>query len=120
MAREIPGYFFFFGGYETCRHLLTPPGKTKDEIGGSVAFAILLGQSNYCVVASIGLLRTAMSGSIGGMALWTAIFPADVVKSRMQIQGKGSLMTTFTQILREEGMHGKNAFTIYHANFPEH
>lgn len=54
-----------------------------------------------------------MSGSIGGMALWTAIFPADVVKSRMQIQGKGSLMTTFMQILREEGMHGKNDFTIY-------
>ena len=33
--REIPGYFFFFGGYETARHLLTPAGKTKDEIGNS-------------------------------------------------------------------------------------
>ena len=31
--REMPGYFFFFGGYEVCRHMLTPPGKTKDEIG---------------------------------------------------------------------------------------
>ncbi len=27
------GYFCFFGGYELCRHLLTPPGKSKDEIG---------------------------------------------------------------------------------------
>jgi solute carrier family 25 ornithine transporter 2/15 len=33
MAREMPGYFFFFGGYEITRHLLTPEGKTKDEIG---------------------------------------------------------------------------------------
>uniref|UniRef100_A0A914XS63 Mitochondrial ornithine transporter 1 n=2 Tax=Plectus sambesii TaxID=2011161 RepID=A0A914XS63_9BILA len=83
MAREIPGYFFFFGGYETCRYLLTPVGKTKDDIG---------------------LLRTAVSGSVGGMALWTSIFPADVIKSRMQIQGKGSLVATFLQILREEGV----------------
>lgn len=32
-----------------------------------------------------GLARTAMAGAVGGMALWTAIFPADVVKSRMQV-----------------------------------
>lgn len=32
-AREMPGYFCFFGGYELCRHFLTPAGKTKDEIG---------------------------------------------------------------------------------------
>ena len=32
-AREMPGYFVFFGGYEVSRTLLTPPGKTKDEIG---------------------------------------------------------------------------------------
>lgn len=31
-AREVPGYFFFFGGYEISRHALTPKGKTKDEI----------------------------------------------------------------------------------------
>ena len=33
IVREMPGYFFFFGGYEVSRHLLTPAGKTKDEIG---------------------------------------------------------------------------------------
>ncbi len=32
-AREVPGYFFFFAGYEASRHLFTPPGKSKDEIG---------------------------------------------------------------------------------------
>lgn len=31
--REIPGYVCFFGGYEVSRHLLTPEGKTKDDIG---------------------------------------------------------------------------------------
>jgi solute carrier family 25 ornithine transporter 2/15 len=33
IAREMPGYFFFFGGYEATRGLLTPVGKSKDEIG---------------------------------------------------------------------------------------
>jgi len=35
--REIPGYVFFFGGYEICRALLTPPGETKDNIGENVS-----------------------------------------------------------------------------------
>lgn len=33
LVREVPGYFFFFGGYELSRYLLTPQGKTVDEIG---------------------------------------------------------------------------------------
>ena len=32
-SREMPGYFFFFGGYEACRTLLTPDGKTKEDLG---------------------------------------------------------------------------------------
>ena len=35
VAREMPGYFAFFGSYELTRSLLTPAGKTKDEIGNS-------------------------------------------------------------------------------------
>ena len=31
--REMPGYFFFFGGYEVSKILLTPPGKSKDDLG---------------------------------------------------------------------------------------
>lgn len=38
IAREMPGYFFFFGGYEATRGLLTPAGKTKDEIGMKLYF----------------------------------------------------------------------------------
>ena len=41
-AREMPGYFVFFGGYEVSRMLLTPEGKTKDEIGTCLRFIGLL------------------------------------------------------------------------------
>jgi len=81
-AREVPGYFFFFGGYEISRLALTPAGKTKDEIG---------------------VVRTCLCGGLGGVALWVAIFPADVVKSRVQIQGKGALFGTMISIFKNEG-----------------
>ncbi|XP_052796055.1 mitochondrial ornithine transporter 1-like [Mya arenaria] len=86
--REIPGYVFFFGGYEATRHLLTPAGKTKDEIGA---------------------FRTVLSGGVGGVCLWVTIFPADVVKSRVQVASTaGMLEPTFRsvikQIYKEEGI----------------
>ncbi|XP_061165500.1 mitochondrial ornithine transporter 1-like [Saccostrea echinata] len=87
MAREMPGYFFFFGGYEITRQLLTPQGKTKDEIGPA---------------------RTIVAGGVGGMCLWSAVFPTDVVKSRIQVEstvGKKApgFLVTFNKILKAEG-----------------
>lgn len=44
------------------------------------------------------------AGAIGGVVLWTVIFPADVIKSRIQVQ---SLRTSMTRvgldILKNEG-----------------
>ncbi|XP_055615920.1 mitochondrial ornithine transporter 1 [Toxorhynchites rutilus septentrionalis] len=82
-AREMPGYFFFFGGYEASRELMAKPGQSKDDIGP---------------------IKTMVAGAVGGVALWTSIFPADVIKSRIQVQ---SLTLSMTQvgidILRKEG-----------------
>lgn len=83
LLREVPGYFFFFGGYETCRYLFATDGKSKDDIG---------------------VLRTAISGSVGGMLLWSIIFPADVVKSRMQVSGKGRFTEIWMNIYKNEGI----------------
>ncbi|CAG7819764.1 unnamed protein product [Allacma fusca] len=84
IAREMPGYFFFFGGYEICRHFLTPPGKRKEEIGS---------------------IRTMVCGGMGGVAFWTAIFPTDVVKSRIQVSNvKQTVIRCMTEIIRKEGV----------------
>ncbi|KFM79934.1 Mitochondrial ornithine transporter 1, partial [Stegodyphus mimosarum] len=86
VIREMPGYFFFFGSYELARELFTPKGKTKDDIG---------------------LLRTIIAGGIGGVSFWVAIFPADVIKSRMQISATTDSMIDVTkQILQKEGFRG--------------
>ncbi|VDP33467.1 unnamed protein product [Soboliphyme baturini] len=33
VAREVPGYFFFFGSYELSRYLMAQPGRSKEHIG---------------------------------------------------------------------------------------
>ncbi|KAJ6636949.1 Mitochondrial ornithine transporter 1 [Pseudolycoriella hygida] len=84
LAREMPGYFFFFGGYETSRELLRKPGQTKNDIGP---------------------INTMISGAVGGVVLWAVIFPADVIKSRIQIYNlPGGLFSIGRDIVRKEGV----------------
>lgn len=59
------------------------PGQSKDDIGP---------------------LKTMAAGAVGGCALWISIFPADVIKSRVQIQGiSSSMFTVGLDICRKEG-----------------
>ena len=51
---------------------------------------------------NIGPLRTILAGGFGGVALWVAIFPADVVKSRVQVESTaGTVEPTFRSVLRQ-------------------
>lgn len=53
---------------------------------------------------NIGPVRTAICGGIGGTALWTLIFPTDVVKSRIQIQKLDTTMIAcMRNIVQQEG-----------------
>uniref|UniRef100_A0A6M2DHE9 Putative mitochondrial carrier protein n=1 Tax=Xenopsylla cheopis TaxID=163159 RepID=A0A6M2DHE9_XENCH len=91
IAREMPGYFFFFGGYELTRELFRKPNETKDDIGW---------------------VKTMIAGAVGGCVLWTVIFPADVIKSRVQISGcKDSMFKVGMDIAKKDGMCS-NAFNI--------
>uniref|UniRef100_UPI00358E1ABC mitochondrial ornithine transporter 1 n=1 Tax=Myxine glutinosa TaxID=7769 RepID=UPI00358E1ABC len=85
--RDIPGYFFFFWGNEFSKSLLTPAGKTKDDLGP---------------------LSLVLSGGLGGVALWAVVYPIDSVKSRIQVMSmageRGGLLVTLSRILRHEGL----------------
>ncbi|XP_046978910.1 mitochondrial ornithine transporter 1 isoform X2 [Vanessa cardui] len=84
IMREMPGYFFFFGGYEGTRELLAKPGQSKDEIG---------------------FVKTMIAGAVGGLVLWTVIFPSDVIKSRIQISNKSQkFLTVGMDIIKKEGV----------------
>lgn len=46
-----------------------------------------------------------IAGSVGGICLWTVIFPADVIKSRIQVESLRMSMTKLgLQIVRTEGV----------------
>ncbi|XP_056417986.1 mitochondrial ornithine transporter 1-like [Hyla sarda] len=87
MLREVPGYFFFFGGYELSRSFFTRTGKSKEELG---------------------IVPLMVSGGFGGISLWLVVFPVDCVKSRIQVlsmTGKqAGFIRTFLKILRSEGI----------------
>ena len=56
----------------------------------------------YQVFCFSGPLYTIISGGFGGVALWVAIFPADVVKSRVQVESTaGTLEPTFRAVIRQ-------------------
>lgn len=84
LAREMPGYFFFFGGYEGTRELLSKPNQKKEDIG---------------------LLKTMVAGAVGGGIFWTITYPVDVAKSRIQVNNTSdNLVTTISKILKYEGV----------------
>ena len=87
LSREVPGNAAWFGFYEaTLRFVFTPEGKTKDDCAW-YAYPI--------------------RGGIGGFWYWTAFYPADVVKTRMQVDpvyGKNGLVWGFRHMLKTEGI----------------
>ena len=85
LFREMPGYFFFFYGYEFAKTQLTRKGENKNDIGP---------------------FRMAVCGAFAGVCLWTCIFPSDVVKSRSQL-AEGESMPfgkTLKTIYKTEGV----------------
>lgn len=88
IAREVPGYFCFFGAYELCRTTFAEHMKCDKE--------------------NIGVLPIVFSGGFGGACLWLVVFPMDCVKSRIQVMsltGKQSgFFKTLMTIARTEGV----------------
>ena len=71
--------------------------------------------SFFLLLSVSGALRTVICGGVGGVSLWVAIFPADVCKSRIQVQavdGKAAptFLATITQIFKNEGQVGVKVF----------
>ncbi|XP_069842226.1 mitochondrial ornithine transporter 1-like [Dendropsophus ebraccatus] len=83
--REIPGYFFFFGGYELSRSILSP--SSRDQPGAVVV---------------------TVSGGVGGACFWLSVYPVDSVKSRIQVLSiasrSGGFLISLMHILKKEGI----------------
>ncbi|GAA5898581.1 hypothetical protein JCM5296_005933 [Sporobolomyces johnsonii] len=86
VVREIPAYAGFYAGYEWTKRTF------QKELGTD----------------SLPVWATLTAGAMGGIAYWTACYPLDVVKSRIQFaeqppQGFNYIINTFKDIYRREG-----------------
>ncbi|XP_056395261.1 mitochondrial ornithine transporter 1-like isoform X4 [Hyla sarda] len=83
--REIPGYFFFFGGYELSSRILN--SSSGDQPGALVV---------------------TISGGVGGACFWLSVYPVDSVKSRIQVLSiaspSGGFLISLLHILKKEGI----------------
>ncbi|XP_056091908.1 solute carrier family 25 member 15b [Rhinichthys klamathensis goyatoka] len=88
IAREVPGYFCFFGAYELCRSLFA--------------------EYMHCAKDDLGVGPIVFSGGLGGACLWLVVYPMDCVKSRIQVMSMTSRQSgffkTFMHIFRTEGV----------------
>jgi hypothetical protein len=86
LLREVPGNACWFGMYEQSKWLFVPKGGTKADVPWYAA---------------------PICGGIGGFFYWSACFPADVVKTRMQTDPeylKLGLRKGLATIYREGGI----------------
>lgn len=86
LFQVVPGYFFFFGGYELSRSFFAS-GGSKDELGP---------------------VPLMLSGGIAGICLWFVIYPVDCIKSRIQVLSMFGKQTGFIRtllsVVRTEGI----------------
>ncbi|KAJ2687892.1 hypothetical protein IWW39_002583 [Coemansia spiralis] len=92
VAREIPAYAAFYTGFEFTKRKLAQ---------------ILAGGDS----SKLGAIPLMCSGSVGGVCYWTACYPLDVIKSRVQNatappRGAGYIARAAKDIMREQGIKG--------------
>lgn len=86
-ARDVPFNFFFFGAYETYTSMLCS----------------VLDQPHRNELSPVYSLFT---GGLAGVTGWSIIFPADSIKSRMQISKSISFQIAARDIYGTQGLRG--------------
>jgi len=97
VAREIPAYAAFYTGFEWSKRSI------------SARLNPHLSSSSLAKPEPLPVWALLLSGSVGGLGYWTACYPLDVVKSRVQMAerppiGISYLWEDFRIIYRQEGM----------------
>lgn len=91
LVREVPGNAAWFGFYNLAMYMQTPVGTRREELPA---------------------WRVALAGGCGGTMYWTAFFPADVVKTKMQLNPEfakkgfmGGLIHQYTNYGIRQGLY---------------
>lgn len=44
------------------------------------------------------------AGGVGGIVFWLVTYPVDVIKSRIQVNNEGNILSVFQRIIKNEGV----------------
>lgn len=80
LYREVPGTAAWCGTYDYLKHVMTPPGQNPKQLP---------------------LWKLMLAGGCAGVTYWVAMFPADVVKTRMQVDADFEGLS-FAQAVRRQ------------------
>ena len=87
LARDGPGSAAYFATYEVLKRSLTPKDPDTGRPG------------------KLSLTAVMAAGGAAGVAMWTAVFPVDTVKSRLQsAEGNQSIMGCIREIYGRGGV----------------
>ncbi|KAG8348414.1 putative Mitochondrial carrier protein [Trypanosoma vivax] len=87
LAREVPGTAAYCGTYDKMKEMLIPVGGTAEDLS---AWHFML------------------AGGTSGVAFWSIFFPADVVKTRVQVDptfARSGFFKALRQLYLEGGVH---------------
>ncbi len=90
-VRDSVGYGFYFSSYELCRRLFAYQHTTSEMDTAD--------------------LDVLVSGGIAGIVTWASIYPLDVIKTRIQVEGWGDKQVPRYQALRNSSLElGRSIF----------
>lgn len=100
MLREIPGTAVWLGGYEMMRHLFETQNQRK---GNTTVSETSCSSTTSSSTSSLSPWQTIFSGGVSGVLFWTICFPADVVKTRQQVETTSSVHMNKRTHVEEHG-----------------
>lgn len=89
ILREIPAYIAQFYTYESMKKFMENRKSTRRDNDDSINSST---QSGSGTLSSFELM---LCGGVSGMACWTASYPQDVIKSRIQVAPNGTYKARF-------------------------
>jgi len=91
-VRDIPGFALYFGSYEGLKRTFSPTGKSKD----------------------IPISHLLLSGGLAGSLCWTVIYPADIIKTRLQTDDSTRSFTEVAKKIYNTGGRGIPGFKSFY------
>lgn len=103
LLRDVPASGVYFMTYEWLQRILTPEGKSRNDLSAS---------------------RTIFAGGMAGIFNWVVAMPPDVLKSRLQTAPEGmypnGIRDVFRQLMKNEGITAlyRGATPVFLRAFP--